>query len=258
MLQLPNPDGTPVNERRTLRIESELLKWNVQRYIGDLEIKEDPIYNDAKNMSPHWKSIGSITNTLKNLNISKQNDIIDTKEPYFTPHETYKLATLTTSLIPTPSIQEHYPLLLSLLDIFYAYTYDHRFTLGDSTCESAWTIVILSMCLLWLKFYTVDNTPIKGFQWSIRRALIYPYIRNYDILRCLLHIYEILEKSECYYLLNKLYIGPLIHGVQDLDEIVVNEFVKAVKDSTRQKSVLGKETMGLELEKIEELYFLYK
>lgn len=41
--------------------------------------------------------------------------------------------------------------LLSLVDILYAYAYNHRTTLGESTVESAWTINKLSSTLSWLQ-----------------------------------------------------------------------------------------------------------
>lgn len=40
---------------------------------------------------------------------------------------------------------------LSLIDIMYAFCYNHRTTQGDNTVESAWTINKLSATLSWLQ-----------------------------------------------------------------------------------------------------------
>lgn len=84
--------------------------------------------------------------------------------------------------------------LCNLLDILYAYAYDCRLTNGEPTCESAWTIGILSPTLSWFETYnqylkndkekTNGETPffIHVFKNSIRRSLIYPHLRNYESL----------------------------------------------------------------------------
>lgn len=43
------------------------------------------------------------------------------------------------------------PAWLSLVDIVYAFCYNHRTTQGDNTVESAWTINKLSATLSWLQ-----------------------------------------------------------------------------------------------------------
>ena len=80
--------------------------------------------------------------------------------------------------------------LFSLVDILCAYCYDVRMTQHDATPESAWTISILSPTLSWLiPSSSLRNTLIA----FIRRVLIYPYLRRYDlarlcILKCLLDV----------------------------------------------------------------------
>ena len=70
--------------------------------------------------------------------------------------------------------------LFSLVDILCAYCYDIRMTQHDATPESAWTISILSPTLSWLiPSSSLRNTLIA----FIRRVLIYPYLRRYDLAR---------------------------------------------------------------------------
>ena len=147
-------------------------------------------------------------------------------------------------------------LCIGLMDILYAYVYDHLTTIDqEPTVESAWTISTLSISLSWLHdWLPTDNdddddvnaeTGRNGMeemvqsvmQSSIRRSLIYPYIRNFSfsiyiweqvvsilqntnydsirvILRCLLQVRNILNYSDIYYLGNKLYIDPYLIWIQ--------------------------------------------
>lgn len=47
--------------------------------------------------------------------------------------------------------------LFSLVDIIYAYAYNHRTTLGETTVESAWTVNKLSSTLSWLEVCFNDD-----------------------------------------------------------------------------------------------------
>ena len=70
--------------------------------------------------------------------------------------------------------------LFSLVDILCAYCYDVRMTQHDPTPESAWTISILSPTLSWLVPSTSLRHTLIGF---VRRVLVYPYLRRYDLAR---------------------------------------------------------------------------
>lgn len=71
-------------------------------------------------------------------------------------------------------------LLFSLVDILCAYCYDVRMTQNDPNTESAWTISILSPTLSWLSQSSSLSTVLVSF---VRRVLIYPYLRRYDLAR---------------------------------------------------------------------------
>ncbi len=53
--------------------------------------------------------------------------------------------------------------LLSLVDLVFAYAYDHRTTLGEPSVESAWTVARLSATLSWLEVGEVDEWGIACF-----------------------------------------------------------------------------------------------
>lgn len=152
--------------------------------------------------------------------------------------------------------------------------------------------MILSPSLAWLENY---HPPYDGvvdvMRWCIRRSLIYPYIRNYTlamklledvsailtrgrrtVIRCLLQLHRIMERSEAHYLFNKLCIDPLIGWVQRCEEEEVQDFGKEVTDvfsEQKEKSshvvnenndnesklssgILGKGYLDLELTELEE------
>jgi hypothetical protein len=106
---------------------------------------------------------------------------------------------------------------------------------------------------------------------SLRRALIYPYIRNYDfavymmtqvtailrqgircVVRCLLKTRTILDRSEMFYLGNKLFLDPYLAWVQAHSTTLSAKFVSLAE--TVEKVLLDdglKGTLGFDLLQIE-------
>ena len=292
MLEMPNPDELNSEERRDLRLSVEQEKFCHDRYLGDLHLsldddEADMIYVDAKTMKSHWsmprasqqlnhhdRSIDEIISGMEQLQTKKAETEVTNENSFFTEAESMQLTSIKAQ-IPTPSQisnEKSHSLLLSLTDILYAYAYDHRTTSGDPTCESSWTIVTLSPTLSWFESYMPPYDGIRQvLNWSIRRALIYPYLRNYAfvsndlvkdvfdiirggrhvILRCLLQIHQILEKSDFHYLFNKLYINPYICWVQTIEKRVLVEYSHQVEECFLSISDRDKKLLELNLEKIE-------
>jgi protein SHQ1 len=280
MLECPNPDEVISNEedsiwqeeqqRRELRLHIENEKFDKDRYLNDLDIENegDMIFDSAVMMKPHWT-----------MEISESKEKCDS---FFSSDESHLLAELP-RLSNTPanlSIEQKKSGFLCLLDILFAYVYDHRTTDGDPTVESSWTVMISSPTLSWLECYNSPYDTISDvIRWSIRRSLIYPYIRSYNlakhiaedvciimkrgrrtILRCLLQLHKIMEQSESHYLFNKLYIDPMIGWIQQCDEDDVkqfgNELEKLCKaEDSCSSDLFGKYHLGLDLEDIEKRFF---
>ena len=275
MLECPNPDEIISNGdddnivleeqyRRELRLQTENEKFDEDRYINDLHIEHecDMVFDSAVMMKPHW--------------IEDNNNQSD-GNPFFSSEESHLLAEIPRhDTLMNLSVEQQKSGLLCLVDILFAYVYDHRTTDGDPTVESSWTVMILSPTLSWLEHYnppydTLDNV----LQWSIRRSLIYPYLRSYNlakliaedvsrilkcgrrtVIRCLLQLHKIMEQSESHYLFNKLYIDPMIGWVQQCKENEVQQFGIEVEQScTSDDDVLGKQCLGLDLVGIEERFF---
>ncbi|KAK1743169.1 SHQ1 protein [Skeletonema marinoi] len=279
MLECPNPDeaigkgeeSIELEEqyRRELRRQTENEKFDASRYLNDLDIanEDDMIFESAIMMKPHWMEIN-------------KSDVGGNS--FFTDHESHLLAELPRQTnIPTNlSAEQKQSALLCLLDILFAYVYDHRTTDGDPTVESSWTVMILSPTLSWLECYNSPYDTIADvIGWSIRRSLIYPYLRSYDlakhiaedvceimkrgrrtVIRCLLQLHKIMEQSESHYLFNKLYIDPLIGWIQQCEEDEVQQIGDALEQlltakGSNSSDVLGKQHLDLDLEDIEKRFF---
>jgi protein SHQ1 len=293
MLEIPDPDETSPEDRRELRLESEAAMFEPERYLGDLYLTSegndedaDMIFIEAFRMDTHWEKDASVDDLAKGMEqLETKDEGVASKDTaqaspdFFNDDERQRLVE-NNAKIPALSkispLQEE-SLLLSLVDILYAYAYDHRTTFGDSTCESSWTIVMLSPTLSWFESYTPPYDNISSaFRWSIRRALIYPYLRNFDfvarklvkdvamilsagkrvVLRCLLQIQKTLDSSEFHYLFNKLYISPYISWIQMINDEDLASFASQVeKCVTDGDSTLSKSSLGLDLEMLEKKAF---
>ncbi len=108
----------------------------------------------------------------------------------------------------------------------------------------------------------LDDMVRSVVQSSIRRSLIYPYIRNFSfsiyiwenvvsmldnpnhdsstgiraIIRCLLQVRNILNYSDIYYLGNKLYVDPYLIWIQKFSDLnyLQNQILSPIAQSIRQ------------------------
>ncbi|KAI8592159.1 SHQ1 protein-domain-containing protein [Geranomyces variabilis] len=72
---------------------------------------------------------------------------------------------------------------LGLVDILFAYAYNHRTTEGDSTVESPWTVAKLSPTL---SCFETFHSLQESLTACVRRSLAYPLYRSYALaLRCI-------------------------------------------------------------------------
>jgi protein SHQ1 len=269
MLQLPQPDATEVNDRRKLRLAAEEETFDPDRYLGDLDIEEDYIYQCAMGMEPHWAaSVDSLTEQMASLKTT------DATKGYFTDDENSKLAAISYPILPSVIDRQHQrSLLLGLLDILFAYVYDHLITDSDPTIESSWTVCNLSCTLSWLEHFHSTDKLEDVIRFSVRRSLMYPYLRNTDfamhcwnqvasivksgrrcIIRCLLQVRAILDKSEAHYLGNRLYIDPYLGWIQSrLKDDIMSEFSKDLAVIRKKQGCwIEKKALGLELIELEQ------
>ena len=67
------------------------------------------------------------------------------------------------------------------------------------------------------------------------------------LLRCLLQIHDIFDKSEAHYLFNKLYLNQIICWLQLIEDDVLASFATNVRMSVENPNVLSKDQLGLDL-----------
>ena len=284
--------------RREMRMQTENDKFDADRYLADLHVEEegDMIFDAAMSMVPHWMmgsddnvsprnfSNESVDDIAKGISKLSTSDDDRNQNPFFDAEESHLLATLPPRSNCRPmhlTSEQERSAFLCLADILFAYAFDHRISEGDPTVESSWTIMTLSVCLSWLEYFNPPyDTIVDILRWNVRRSLIYPYLRNLSlsvkicsdvcrimtggrrtVMRCLLQLHRIMEKSESHYLFNKLYIDPLISWIQECSESKVQGFGREIEallvndtneivDGT-SSSVLDKDFMGLGLFELE-------
>jgi protein SHQ1 len=288
-------EGTVREARRNKRLLVEQEKFSEERYLQDLDIADDYIYQCAMGMQTHWLAptddVDSLPNQMANLTVEpishgdKSDDSTGvagrSERCSFSTDEQLLLSSIPYPLLPPYISSEQQDILfLGLLDILYAYAYDHLLTDGDPTVESAWTITILSASLAWLEDW---QSAVRDHAWtsvlsrvvatSVRRTLVYPYLRNITfsvhvwkqvaiilrrgvrcVLRCLLQTRTILDKSEMYYLGNKLFLDPYLTWLQSeatfMQERLRDVAVKLdqVVSETRLRELVGLDLASIEIQ----------
>jgi hypothetical protein len=320
MLECPNPDDEydessydcdenddhlehRRRSKREVRMRMENGKFDSGRYLNDLHIEGegDMIFDAAMSVIPHWMNKSLDNEATSTRNISNESVVDDVargisklstsdydernQNSFFDAEESHLLATL-----PPPrgnsrpmclTAEQERSAVLCLVDVLFAYAFDHRTTEGDPTVESSWTIMILSVSLSWLEnFDPPYDTIADVLRWNIRRSLIYPYLRSRTlslkictdlcrimsggrriVIRCLLQLHRIMEMSESHYLFNKLYIDPLISWVQECNEDEVRDVGREIEallvydanenDDDASSGVFGKDCLGLGLVELE-------
>ncbi|KAJ7377905.1 Hsp90 cochaperone shq1 [Desmophyllum pertusum] len=75
--------------------------------------------------------------------------------------------------------KEELPLYLGLVDIIYAYAYNHRTTEGENTVESSWTISRISSTFSWFETFSSVHDVIIS---CARRSLSHPLYRHWSLV----------------------------------------------------------------------------
>lgn len=236
-----DPFKNTLQERGALRLQEEKEKFNLNHYLSDL-LEDEEIREICQLDLPH--------------NSSQDEEI------QFTEKELDFLKDLSNVEFNLSPIQVQY-CNNSLLDILYAYCYDRRTTFFEGTCESGWTIAKISASLSWFDAF---NTPKEALTTSIRRCLIYPLYRHYNlaihvlddlkeilklgekmIIRCLINLNEIFIGGDCgRYILNNLFIKDYIIYVMKWDKSLWTTTINETLKLTFEKEDLGLNLLQIE------------
>ncbi|KAJ3287755.1 Hsp90 cochaperone shq1 [Rhizoclosmatium sp. JEL0117] len=158
------------------------------------------------------------------------------------------------------------PLYLGLVDIIFAYCYDHRSMEGDTTVESAWTIAKLSPTLSCFETFSTLNETLVA---CTRRVLSYPLYRHWGLcmkvkddvailfklgkralLKVMLAVRRLMRGDDACFVFDRLYIEDYCLWLQS--DWVSDKVVKEL-GSEIQHLAVTKESIGWDLEALEEL-----
>eukprot|EP01091_Cochliopodium_minus_P020059 TRINITY_DN8646_c0_g1_i1.p1 TRINITY_DN8646_c0_g1~~TRINITY_DN8646_c0_g1_i1.p1 ORF type:complete len:331 (-),score=121.57 TRINITY_DN8646_c0_g1_i1:142-1134(-) len=217
-IELKDPEIISPQDRKVARMLDEEMRFDPEQYMADFICDEE--IQEVIKFVPWWYSTSS--SSLQQVEkkpliqsveeISEGNSSLpqqQVKSFEFDEKEHQQLRDLKNK---DYIIQNEAEIFCGIIDVLFAYCYDHRTTQGDETSESGWTITMLSSSLSWFDYFTtIEDTFVS----CIRRSLIYPLYRNWSlshkiiqdiqilfskgkkhVLRCLLKVKWILDRSE--------------------------------------------------------------
>ena len=279
-----NPKEIPINRRFLYKLEKENNDFVPERYITDLFLDDknsdffDEFFTNIieKDFNEKDKKF------LVSIKDKKNNDNFDEIEN----EVLYKISKLKINNdidADTIILKYKFNIYLNIIDILFGYIYNCLVTEYENTSESGWTINKLSStlsCLMDfdLNYYsqsneisfnilneTIENLIISSY----RRMLIYPLYRNikicqkvkyiivkilengrFCVLKCLLKIKNIFDRNEPRFLLNIIYIDPLIKWIQNYADDKIFEIIK----EEMIKININKGQLKLDLETFEKDY----
>ena len=207
IIDLPDPDSIPVEERAVLRTACEREKFDDEHYLADTfdntEIVENYILAYKTELDEQEYTEDEME-CLKNL--PKRTYLLDKEQKMFA--------------------------YCGLFDILFSYSYNKRINCGEENSEAGWTITKLSSTLCWLDVF---RSPKSAVVASLRRSLCFPLIRNWKVskaalkdtvellkhgrkhvIKALLEIRKTFIDGDCRYILNDLYINDYCVWIQHL------------------------------------------
>ncbi|KAJ3127273.1 Hsp90 cochaperone shq1 [Nowakowskiella sp. JEL0407] len=253
ILDIDDLDNSTVQSRRDERTMKENLKFDIDYYLGDFH--EDEEIQRLISYKPFFYGL-----------LKKQQQSKNSSEPFtvtFTEQEQEKMRRLKNQDYVLIHEQATY---LGLIDLIYAYCYNHRITESENTVESAWCIAKLS-CLI--SSFEHPST-VKSLLTSLyRRSLCYPLYRNFAlaekihadttiifklgkrmILKCLLEIKELFDfgGEEGLHVFNRVWVDDYCCWVMNASDKILISLASELNHTTILKSDLN-----FDLEEIERL-----
>ncbi|XP_071816381.1 protein SHQ1 homolog [Apostichopus japonicus] len=255
IVDVPDPDHMTAKEKREARQEEEAEKFDDEHYLADLY--EEETIQQLLNYKPVWQKQKKEDQLTQEECVNPSPDLIK-----FTEAEREQMLKLPRKefLLDKNMEIEAY---MGLLDVIFAYAFNHRSTEGDNSVESAWTICKLSTTLSWLD---TQSTPRDVLVSSVRRSLCYPLHRHWElaistvddvktifhlgrnqILKALLEVHRLLSEDDPRYILNELYITDYCVWLQGQPQEKIQKLALSL-----DKVKLSKEDVDLDLNELEE------
>ncbi|NWS69011.1 SHQ1 protein, partial [Crotophaga sulcirostris] len=256
VIDVKDPDQTPVDERRRKRLAAEAAKFDPDHYLADFF--EDEAIQHVLKYKPWWVDAHEKMMALQGESV-QEHDIHTFV--VFSEEEREQLRKFTNKSYLLDKRSRHH-VYLGLIDILLAYCYEICVNEGDKNVESSWNIRKLSATLCWLESFTSIHDVLVSFG---RRVLCYPLHRHFGlvlrafsdtvmilqlgkaaVLKCLLDIHKIFMENDPAYILNDLFITDYCIWIQKTK----SKKLAALSESL-QKTTLTKSHIGFELEELE-------
>ncbi|NXI35266.1 SHQ1 protein, partial [Galbula dea] len=255
VIDVKEPDQTPVDERRRKRLAAEAAKFDPDHYLADFF--EDEAIQHILKYKPWWVDAYKRMTTVQGEEGHQEHKFV-----VFSEEEREQMRKFTNKSYLLDKRSRHH-VYLGLIDILLAYCYEICINEGDKNVESSWNIRKLSATLCWLE---VSFSSIHDVLVSFgRRVLCYPLHRHFGlvtrafndtvmilqlgkaaVLKCLLDIHKTFMENDPAYILNDLFITDYCIWIQKTK----SKKLAALSESL-QKTTLAKSHLGFELEELE-------
>ncbi|CAJ0602765.1 unnamed protein product [Cylicocyclus nassatus] len=239
LVELTNPEHTPISERSGLCRQKDLEAFDPERYLIDFMEPDD--------------GLKAAMDSKFGLQLKIDADDVQ------------RLKDFPKKKLPRLSRKERRSVALSVIDFVFAFAYDSRINEWEICCESGWNYVKLAPSLAFLCRWENATEALVG---CVRRSMCYPLYRNWDlalkvvedtkriisegrsaILHILCKIHEVLITSgEFRYLFNDLFITEYCIWIQSVDDDVLHDLQKELAEVKIRKGDLGLDLDELELE----------
>ncbi|NXN94080.1 SHQ1 protein, partial [Rhinopomastus cyanomelas] len=256
VIDIKDPDQTPVDERRRKRLAAEAAKFDPDHYLADFF--EDEAIQHVLKYKPWW--VDAHEKMMASQGESHQEQDAQAFV-VFSEEEREQMRKFTNKSYLLDKRSRHH-VYLGLIDILLAYCYEVCVNEGDKNVESSWNVRKLSATLCWLESFTSVHDVLVSFG---RRVLCYPLYRHFAlvtrafrdtvmilqlgkaaVLKCLLDIHKIFLESDPAYILNDLFITDYCIWIQKTK----SKKLAALSESLG-KTALAKSHVGFELEELE-------
>ena len=235
-IDLKDPDTKSRAARRRERLSDECYRFDEDYYLSCLYEDRDTIQRLIQQGDLYAKTVDlDETDFYDMKNLPVRNYLLDEREKK--------------------------RLLFGLVDILFAYAYDHRTCEGEHTPESNWTISKISATLSWLETFDNMSDVVTS---CYTRALIFPLFRHYELsmtvmadvlgiirrgrkscLKCLLEIRRLFNQTlDSKYILNDLYISDYCVWIQKVKDRTLEKVAAVLEKAMNQVS---KDELALDL-----------
>nr|CAG8500905.1 12955_t:CDS:2 [Entrophospora candida] len=262
--EINDPERSTAQSRLRDRINAENTKFNPDIYIADFMQVDEFIH--LTKYKTKWSLSLEKLNKIREIidgTKEKRDDDLDIDEILeFTEQECKIMRSLPNKQYLIDNVGSIY---YGLIDLIFAYSYNHRINEGENNVESVWTIGKISPTISCLEvFNNIEELILSLFH----RTLAYPLYRNFElskkcledvyvllelgrraILKVLLELKDLFDHHDTYYIYSKIILDDYCIWCQNMAS---NELIKSLAHMIYNYKI-NKASIGWHLEEYEKL-----